>query len=411
MMRSLFSAVSGLRNHQIRMDVIGNNIANVNTVGFKSSRVNFQEVFNQTLRGAAGAREDRGGSNPQQIGLGMTVSSIDVLHTQGNLQVTGKMTDLAVEGNGFFILRRDSGYLFTRAGNFDRDALGYLVNPDNGLRLQGWMATDGVLPVSRDERNLQDISIPVGSTVPAAATTRLVYGRNLSADAPPATTYESPIKVFDSLGRLHTVTITFTKTSNPGEWTWDASWGDPPSSVGSGTIVFGGDGAISSGATGTIVFDPDGSGPVPNVDVEVDFSRVTQFSGDTTISAIERDGHMMGTLEDFIIDTSGVITGTYSNGLTRTIAQVALCSFANPAGLLKVGQNLYQESNNSGIRQVGEPGLAGRGTIAPSNLEMSNVDLAREFTDMIITQRGFQANSRIITTSDEMLQELVNLKR
>ena len=409
MMRSMFSAVSGLRNHQIRMDVIGNNIANVNTVGFKSGRVNFQELFNQTLRGASATRDDRGGTNPQQIGLGMTVSSIDTLHTQGNLQVTGKMTDLAIEGNGFFILGRGSGHLYTRAGNFDKDALGYLVNPDNGLRLQGWMATDGVLPTSRDERNLQDIRIPVGSTVPAAATTSVVYGRNLSADVPNGTTYESPIKVFDSQGRLHTVVVTFTKTAT-NEWTWEAQWeGDPPNPPeGTGVITFNPDGSFASVTSDQITFNPVGVDPIS---VTVDFSRVTQFSGDTTISAIERDGYMSGTLEDFTIDANGVITGTYSNGLTRTIAQVALCSFVNPAGLLKLGQNLYQESNNSGMPEVGELGRGGRGTVAPSNLEMSNVDLAKEFTEMIVTQRGFQANSRVITTTDEMLQELVNLKR
>jgi len=405
MMRSMFAGVSGLRNHQIRMDTLGNNIANVNTVGFKASRVNFQEIFSQTIRGASSGDSDRGGTNPQQVGLGMTVSSIDALHTQGNLQVTGKMTDLAIQGNGLFLLRKSGGHVFTRSGAFDRDADGFLVNPASGLRVQGWVATNGLFPV-KDESNLSDIQIAVGQSVPAQATTSVNYANNLSAEAVAGDSFESPVKVYDSLGRLHNVIVTFTKNANPNEWDWQATEGGAP--AGAGTITFDATGRVSLGGTGIVAFNPPGANPVS---ITADFSQSTQYGGQTTITAVGRDGYPMGSLESYTIDATGTITGVYSNGLAQPLAQVAMALFSNPTGLIRSGENLFEESNNSGLKQVGEPGTGGRGTIAPGNLEMSNVDLSREFTEMIVTQRGFQANSRIITTSDEMLQELVNMRR
>lgn len=403
MMRSMFAGVSGLRNHQIRLDVIGNNIANVNTVAYKMGRVNFQDIFSQTIRGASSPGDLVGGTNPQQVGLGMTVASIDILHMQGNLQLTGKMTDLGIQGNGFFVVSGSGGNYYTRAGNFEQDASGYLVNPQ-GLRLQGWAATAGVFP-NRDEANLTDIRIPVGQSIPARASTEVQYAHNLDSDSAVGTTREAPVAVYDSQGSTHDVSITFTKTA-VNTWTWEAIAGG--AAVGNGTLTFGADGLLSAGGTGAIAFAPPGVAPIA---VAVDFTRVTQFAADSSVSAISRDGYPMGTLEGFTIDSNGVVTGVYSNGLSQSLAQVALSVFANPGGMMKMGDNLYEESNNSGIRQIGTAKTGGRGTVAPGNLEMSNVDLAREFTDMITTQRGFQANSRIITTSDEMLQELVNLKR
>jgi flagellar hook protein FlgE len=404
MMRSMFAGVSGLRNHQIRMDVIGNNIANVNTVAFKSGRVNFQDIFSQTIRGASAPTVTAGGTNPQQVGLGMAVAAIDTLHIQGNLQLTGKVTDVGIQGNGFFVLRSGGQYIFTRAGTFDQDAGGYLVNTSNGLRVQGWVTSSGVYP-NKDESNLTDIQIPLGQNIPADATANVRYAYNLDAATSVGASRVSPVKVFDSLGMQHTVEITFTKT-DINEWDWQAVAGGAP--VGAGTITFNTDGTVDTGVAGAVTYNPPGTDPV---NVAVDFSSVTQFASETTISAIERDGYPMGALEGFTIDANGVISGSYSNGLNQQLAQIGLASFSNPVGLIKRGENMYEESNNSGMRQVGEAGSGGRGRMAPGNIEMSNVDLAREFTEMIITQRGFQVNSRIITTSDEMLQELVNLKR
>ncbi len=406
MMRSMYAGVSGLRNHQIRMDVIGNNIANVNTIAFKSSRVTFQEVFNQTIRGASSPSGDRGGTNPQQVGLGMALASIDTFHTQGNLQPTGNNTDLAIQGNGFFILSEGGSHLFTRAGNFSTDSSGYLVNPD-GLRVQGWMAQDGQFP-ALDVDNLTDIRIPLGTTIPPKATTRITFGYNLDARTSIGNSYTTEVKVYDSLGEPHSVTITFTRSSvNPNQWTWQAS--GSVVTAGDGTITFDSSGLYQSDAVNNpITLNPPGASAM---NVTLDLQGLTQYVGDSTASVVDRDGYAMGSLTKFTIDTSGVVTGVFSNGLTSPLARLALASFQNPGGLTKLGQNLYEESNNSGLKQVGPAGTADRGTIAPGSLEMSNVDLSREFTEMIITQRGFQANSRIITTSDQMLEELVNLKR
>jgi flagellar hook protein FlgE len=406
MMRSMFAGVTGLRNHQIRLDVIGNNIANVNTVGFKASRVNFQEVFSQTFRGASSPQNERGGTNPQQVGLGMSVSSIDNLQTQGNLQTTGKMTDLAIQGNGFFMLGAGGYQAFTRAGAFDLDADGFLVDPASGLKVQGWLSTNGTFPV-KDVNNCSSIQIPVGTIITAKASTKINYAYNLDCRSASGAQFVTSVDVFDSQGKAHSLTLTFTKGATANTWNWEAS-GPTGLAGNTGGLTFDDKGVMATSTGGPMVFTPAGA---QQVSVTPDFKKVTQFSASSTVSATSRDGYPMGSLESFTVDSTGTVTGVYSNGLTQKIAQVATATFANPGGMVKRGENLYEQSNNSGIKHVGEASTSGRGAIAPGALEMSNVDLSQEFTNMIITQRGFQANSRIITTSDEMLQELVNLKR
>jgi len=668
MMRSLFAGVSGLRNHQVRMDVIGNNIANVNTIGFKASRVNFQEVFSQTIRSAARASGQRGGVNPMQIGLGMAVSSIDTLFTPGNLQLTNKNTDLAISGEGFFILDGGGGPLYTRAGLFDVDAEGYLSNPD-GLRVMGWMADEfgkinpnsevqvlrirggeripaeatsqlvfgglfdrnagytstspleikitvydekgssypltysfihtagtdiwdytvkttsgaslsggttgqlvfdpttgklssstvtpltvtpsGVSPlvitpdfslvgqvdtstpptVTADGQNptavlyangalagtattvtlpptgtvavslggttTADLSItltrradgdwdyrvttttagatlandtgvvrfdpstgkflaasgdPVKVTVgsastnitlnwsgltqvgaavvtqdghpvqegngviPPRATEVIKFAQNLSAEAAAGTQVQTSTTVYDHKGVAHPVFVTFTRDASPNSWSYKITSPDFTISDGVGRVTFTTVG-IYNAAPPTLVqpfrFTPPGG---KEVVVTPDFTAITQLSGSSTVEPddslpTEKKGYPAGFFKSFSLDASGVITVAYTNGLSKALGQIALASFANPGGLLKQGNNNYSESNNSGKGIAGAPGTSGRGILAPGSLEMSNVDLSQEFTSMIVTQRGFQANSRVITTSDEMLQELVNLKR
>lgn len=404
MMRSMFAGVSGLRNHQIRMDVIGNNIANVNTVGFKTSRVTFQEVFSQMIRGAGSPTPEQGGTNPQTVGLGMSVAGIDVQHTQGNLQTGGKMTDLAVQGGGFFVLERAGQLSYTRAGAFDVDGLGYLVNPADGSRVLGWSATAGVLPLA-DRSGLGPIVISPGQTVPATATDAITFARNLDASGAVGAQHVISIDVYDSLGSRHNMTLTYAKTGT-NAWSWTATVG--AATVGTGTLTFADTGELTGSTGGPITFSPTGAAPMS---ITPDFDAMSQYAAASTATATGRNGYVMGSLESFSIDNTGTITGVFSNGETMILAQVALVSFANPAGLVSRGGGSYAESNNSGVPQLGAPGTGGRGSIAPNSLEMSNVDLSQEFTNMIVTQRGFQANSRIITTSDEMLQELVNLKR
>lgn len=406
----MFAGVSGLRNHQIRMDVIGNNIANVNTIGFKKSRVTFQEMLNQTMRGASSPQSNRGGTNPQQVGLGVAIAGIDTIHTDGGPQPTGQMTDLAIEGDGFFIVRDGRSEYYTRAGNFNFDAEGNLVNPANGMKVMGWVGD-----VDRIAENLSSIIITKGQPMAAKSTTQIIYRNNLDADTPDGDTYKVPMKVFDSLGRSHTVNVEFKKEdTTANKWSYSVinplNPDDPTDAISSGTLIFDSTGALDiDGSTiDSFSFTPDGAAAV---EITPDFSAVTQVAQETSIVAHSQDGYPAGSLRTITIDTMGTITGIFTNGINEELAQIALITFDNPGGLLKSGDNLYQNSNNSGEGRIGPPATGGRGIISPGSLEMSNVDLSEEFTQMIITQRGFQANSRIITTSDEMLQELVNIKR
>lgn len=534
MMRSLFAGVSGLKTHQTRMDVIGNNIANVNTVGYKGSRVTFQDVLSQTIRNAAAPSTggNIGGINAQQVGLGVSLGTIDVNHSQGNIQMTGIATDLALEGDGYFVVTDGAKQYYTRAGAFGLDKQGNLVNRTNGMYVAGWLADgDGKIDSSRPTEMLR---VPLGLTSPPKATEAVTFGGNLDADSNgvlslssaefsvddvtfsvslkptgafneyemvistdtsgsfdnddttftttvtvthdgdenawvlgpkgpdtgPATfttadgrTFEislnanNPIgdplftvkfkdatsnyqpadvsttaiykparvqqttEVYDSLGKAHTITTTFEKRSDQ-EWVW---WTTAPQELAGGSTE--GRGSLLFKETGrepecrvdsTLTFEPEGANKLT---VNFDFSDVTKYSDETSLFLLNQDGYPSGELEGFSIDSNGVLTGEFSNGLTRALGQIAVASFANPEGLLRAGENLFAVSNNSGTANIGVAGAGGRGSITPGAVEMSNVDLSQEFTEMIITQRGFQANSRIITASDEMLQELVNLRR
>lgn len=429
MMRSLFSAVSGLRTHQTRMDVIGNNVANVNTPGYKSSRVTFQEVFSQTLRGASSPTDtsltERGGMNPLQVGLGVTTASIDTNHTPGNLQPTSNMSDMAIEGKGFFVVQDGATRAFTRVGAFGTDGDGILVDAE-GRKVLGWLPdATGAIPPDRTAGSLQAIRIAIGSNLQASATSNITMEKNLDAQAVAGATKTVPVTIYDSLGVTHTVELTFTKAAAPALNTWGFTTeveGNAATTDGTGRVVFHPDGTLDE----VQVENPPASGiwvawAAPNftfnltngasaLDIDFDFNAMTQIASSPTVEG-RVNGSPTGTLESFTFDSAGIISGSYSNGQTRTLGQVALANFANAGGLQKKGKSLYVESNNSGRADIGAAGTSGRGTIAPSSLEMSNVDLAEEFTQMIITQRGFQANSRVITTSDELLQELVNLKR
>lgn len=406
MMRSLFSGVSGLKNHQTRMDVIGNNIANVNTVAFKASRVTFEDILSQTIEGARSPQTGgAGGVNPKQVGLGVRIGSIDTLFTQGGLQTTDNPTDFAIQGDGFFVVSDGRQTYYTRDGAFKLSADGSLVN-SGGLRVQGWLAdANGIIDTTKA---LQDIYIPLGTQMKPKATESVTFEGNLDANATNGATWVTSAQVYDSLGNVHTLSITFTK-SGTNTWDWEATLdGVAPSSGGSGTIVFDAGGLVSSGGTGGAEFTIPGAN---TLNVAIDFSALTQFGGNPSAYISYQDGYKAGSLDMVTTDSNGIITGIFTNGQSKPLAQIALATFPNPQGLLKQGGNLYQISNNSGLPSIGPANSGGRGSIAVGALEMSNVDLAQEFTNMIVTQRGFQANSRVITTSDEMLQDLINIKR
>jgi len=439
MMRSMFSGVSGLRAHQTKMDVIGNNISNVNTVAFKSGRVTFEQVFSQTLQGASAPDpvSGRGGTNPMQIGLGIGVNTIDTIMTNGNTQRTDNPTDLAIEGDGFFIVKGGNSdtFHFTRAGNFGLDKAGNLVT-GGGLNVYGWQVysrqPDGTY-VFDTEAEIEPINLYEDATnknkriIPAKATTFAVISGNLDASyaalgsaaaSAGNVQFTIPMTVYDSLGNSYTINVNFWKIeagSSGTLWNWAVNTGNGvTASSASGSFEFDTQGKIKPGDSVTpsiTVIPPETVGTEP-INIKLDFSKLTMYAADSSAKTTSIDGYSSGTLVNFSIGSDGVITGIYSNGEQQPLGLIALAVFDNPAGLLKSGENLYTPTTNSGdFKKAVKPGTNGAGDLNPGTLEMSNVDLSYEFTEMIITQRGFQANSRIITTSDEMLQELVNLKR
>lgn len=460
MMRSLYAGVSGLQNHQTRMDVIGNNISNVNTVGFKKSRVNFQDMISQSIGGAAAPNEVRGGINPKQVGLGMSVASIDTIHTQGAFQSTGVVTDVAISGEGFFIMSEGENSFYTRNGAFDVDKDGILVNPANGMRVMGWQTQNiegtDVLSTADD---LTELYIPIGQKDPARQTGLVELSCNLNKNT---LVIENPDDlrevmdrswvvnktIFDSAGNEHDLRVTYTRVPDQeNQWLGTVEI-DPMLGQEAVGVTVGGEGATN---TFTVQFDnygvlqsvTDGNGVVDeegelNLDIaytvvqsgpdeegnlqRLDFTlklgeigntrdSMTQYADTSTTKAFRQDGYGLGYMDSFRIDDAGQITGVFSNGNRRILGQIALATFTNPEGLEKAGDNTYVVSNNSGDALIGPAGIAGKGKFLAGSLEMSNVDLAESFTDMIVTQRGFQANSRSITTSDQMLQELLTLKR
>lgn len=522
MMRSLFAGVSGLRNHQTRMDVIGNNIANVNTVAFKSSRVTFKEAFAQLLQGASRPPGNTGGINPIQVGSGMNIGSIDQLFTQGSLESTGQNTDLAIQGDALFVLSDGQRRVYTRAGNFQLDADGRLIASNNGFTVQGIIAD--ALGNFSAAAAVGDITLPLGQRSPAQPTTSInltgnldqngvaltpstsptagvetldpglsigtvttttsaVAGNytlqqvtagvvsligpngisqtltgvtsgaqtlsfadlgvsiattaafsatatsgpgtlnggvvNVSSNAIPAATQSMGITVYDSAGASHNLQITFVKDTAPGAWRWQAVIGGGTGAItggSSGTATFSGTGTLASFTPTAITIRP-ANGSAPDFTFNINPGTVGQFDGlagfarqsNAVISS--QNGYPAGDLRDISVDKTGTITGFFTNGVSRALARVALAAFNNPSGLLRTGDNVYEESANSGGAVVGFSGISNASFITPGALENSNVDISQEFTNMIVTQRGFQANAKVITTSDEMLQELVNLKR
>jgi flagellar hook protein FlgE len=545
MMRSLYAAVSGLKGNQTYMDVIGNNIANVNTTGYKSSNVTFQDTLSQTLQGASSPSGTRGGTNPMQVGLGVGVGSISTNFTDGSTQPTGISTNLAISGDGFFVVGTPTNQMYTRSGDFTTDTQGNLVN-SAGYSVLGWQANaSGVVDTTQPISALQ---IPVGSTMPAKVSTTITLAGNLNggataldaatvssnaadavtaaaslvakvtgsaavavgtaktaadtaktaadgfatkaaaaaasgtaADAAAAaaaaitaldaanaavtaakaaaaaveadTTMTATAKaaavtaaaalskatsataatndsaqpvsydLYDTQGNKYTLTGSITKTG-VNSWTFtpsktiiggtDGKTQVATVSGGSSTIKFKADGTFDTSTVfGALTIDPTG-GPYEGggaFTVQPSGSAMTQNGADSTAKISDTDGYAAGTLNGKTIGTDGVIVGSFTNGKTQAIGQVALAIFNNPDGLLSEGGNLYTKTTNSGEPQIGKAGTGGRGKFTPGSLEMSNVDLAQQFTNMIVAQRAFQANSKIITTDDNMLEELVNLKR
>ncbi len=415
MLRSMYSGITGLRSHQTMMDVVGNNIANVNTAGYKSSATVFQDVLSQTLQGGNAPRGEQAGRNPAQIGLGVQLGGISTNWSQGATQLTGRATDLAIQGDGFFAVQQGGETLYTRAGSFSFDSNGTLVTPSGGTVL-GWSAQDGVVGTNGP---LGPVQLPVGRTLAPTQTEAVRLGGNLPADAADGTELVNSINVYDAQGALVPLTVTYTKT---GTDAWQVT-GTMPAAIAGDPDVTAFDSPLAwDPVTGTFdlteIAVPAGglaAAGTFNTDLVISLGNpaeaMTQYAGNNSISALEQDGAAMGNLQSFSIAADGTVMGVFSNGLREPVALIALANFSNPGGLEKVGGSLFRPSPNSGVVQVGAAGSGGRGSLAGGTVEMSNVDLAQEFTNLIVAQRGFQANSRVISSSDELLQDLVNLKR
>jgi len=561
LLTSLFAGVSGLKNHQSMMDVIGNNIANVNTIGFKGSRVTFSDTFNQFVKAGTNPTGSTGGTNSFQIGLGMKVNSIDRNWNQGTFERTGIVTDLALQGNGMFVLKSDGQKFFSRAGAFIFDASGKLVSPQNGAIVQGKVASeDGVIPPGN---NLQDIVIDTNMKLPAISTSNISWGGNLKSnsdltrtqdvtqrgninssalavgESTPAlrvsvyseygkeykletsytktadnvytlnwdlldsngdavvpngvevtsgtianltfeesangswelnaaskalfddvnnrvnvpsnnidltfdgsiltqnsSTYtvsgsadnnrtpnvvSGSVTVFDSLGTDHQVTLKFCKIDD-NLWNWTASVPgistiDGKSVNSQGTILFNPDGTIDSANISPndpqLTFMPSGGAETTIIDLDFGegFSGVTQTSSSSVVSALQQNGSPSASLSNMNIDQYGNIVGIFSNGSSKNLAQIMVATFNNLNGLISVGDNMYSAYANSGEPRISSLGEETNTTVQSGALEQSNVDLSEEFTKMIVSQRGFQANARVITTADSLLQEITNLIR
>ncbi len=419
MLRSLYSGISGLHAHQAMMDVTGNNIANVNTVGYKSSVVEFQDTLSQMLGSAGAPQNGQGGSNPMQIGLGVQNSGIVTNFAQGSQETTGRSGDMMIQGDGFFITREGSENLFTRAGSFTFDANGTLVSA-SGAPVQGWTGVNGVVNSSAKP---DDIKMPLGSTIAPKRTTSITLKGNLSTDLNPDPNIVSPVpyvttipvKVYDESGATKTVIAQFTRTTNDtsvspptSEWTVHLPYDSTDATVGEDmTLDFKNGKPVDSSGVAITKLAFAGSG------YTIDVGDITSYSGLTDARVFDTDGQTAGALTSlsYSVSNTGQLIGVYSNGLKQTLGQVAMATFKNASGLEKVGDSSYRATVNSGYAQVGLPASAGMGSVVNGALEMSNVDLAQEFTNLVIAQRGFQANSRVITTSDELLQELVSMKR
>ncbi|MGG7618857.1 flagellar hook protein FlgE [Bacillus coreaensis] len=403
MLRSMYSGISGMKNFQTKLDVIGNNIANVNTYGFKKGRVTFKDTMNQTISGASAAQDNRGGKNPLQVGLGSTLATIDTIHTQSSLQTTGRSLDLAISGDGYFMVNQGDAQFYTRAGNFYLDDNGTLVNGD-GYKVQAFTVDEN----GNTTNQLGDVAVNVNAVLPPITTSNIAISGNLASNSVNnGAPFTQQVQVVDNTGQAHRIDVHFAKTAN-NEW---GVYVNKPAQLADGT--FDTPTMTLDFSSGTV--DPQNGttditiGTTTINGVNLDFSELTQVAGSTS-ALVNPNGNTEGALESFNIGSLGEINGVYSNGLVRTLGILALAKFSNSSGLTKAGGNLFQESINSGVANINVAG-EGRGSIAAGTLEMSNVDLSEEFTEMISAQRGFQANTRIITTSDEILQELVNLKR
>lgn len=414
---ALYTAISGLQSNSQAMSVTGNNIANVNTVGFKGSSTVFSDLLSATITSSSGH---------SAVGRGSQIQTVNTNFSQGGFETTDSATDLAIEGSGFFIVSEpnSSAVYYTRNGSFTFDDEGYLVTAD-GYRVQGsTYDANGQLASGA----LSDLQVDIVAQIPAQQTSNITLQTNLNSDSeivgpfdatdPEGTSnYSTTTTVYDSLGTAHLATCYFTKTADQ-QWSWNVTVDSTELTtgattditvVGSGNLTFDVDGNLTSGDTGTTSALAWANGADATQTITYNF-ETTQFDSDSTVFAQSQDGHTAGEVTSVDIASDGTVSAVYSNGETVAVGMIALATFVNPGGLSNVGGSLFAETSESGTPTLGYPGET-QGTLISQSLELSNVDLAAEFVDLITIQNGYSANSKVITTTDDMLQELLNLKR
>ncbi len=406
LLTSFYTALTGINNNSLAINVIGDNLANLNTTAFKSSKASFSEL----LSGLSGTSTT---GNPISFGLGSMLNGVERTTSQGTITYTGSTTDAAINGNGFFIVSTDGGMGFTRSGKFEFDKDGNFVSAD-GFQVMGYPAVQGQIDTTAA---IAPISIRKGQSIPAKATSTFSISENLDAQAADGSTFNSSVQIYDSLGTAHTLTLTFTKTG-AGAWSWTA--GIP---AGEGTVA--GSGNLQFDNTGKMTLPADNptisltgltSGAA---DMQVAFNlrdtagdpTITNYSSSSMVTWTSQDGFAASSLQNISINSDGVLIGLTDKGETIPLAQLALADFPNVEGLQKFQGSTFVGFNSSGEPSIGTAGTGGRGAVVGSSLEQSNVDMAQEFINLIVAQRAYQANSRVITTTDELYQDEINLKR
>jgi flagellar hook protein FlgE len=421
---SLYTGISGIQGQGEALSIYGDNIANANTTGFKTSRPEFQDVIAKSLKGALGGN---------QIGRGTRLAAVNPIFSQGSMATTESATDLAITGDGFFLVKGADGQSFTRNGSFHFDKEGKLINAD-GYRVQGFLADENGKITSK----MSDIAVE-RSVIDAKGTQKVDMFMNLDLRADKALEFDpnrpeqtsqfaTGVTVFDTAGTSHVVSMYFNKTDD-GVWTWRA--------MAKGEELVGGQpGKMVEQASGKLIFDTDGrlkeqitersefnfnKGALPDQKIQFNFGEdkksggaglaVTQYGTQSETYKTGQDGYTAGTLAGMTFNDDGTLTAIYSNGQNINLAQIALAKFENPEGLFKVGGNRYRESRLSGAATIGSPQSGGRGSVVAKALESSTTDIANEFINLMTAQRNFQANSRVVSVADEMMQEVLNLKR
>lgn len=414
---ALYTGASGMDSFSTMLDTVGNNLANINTPGYKDQQVTFEDLVYQTLNAGSAPSANFGGTNPVQQGQGVGLGASQTNFSQGTITQTGQPLDAAIQGNGFFVLSNGSASstLYTRSGQFAVNSAGYLIDPTTGLYVQrtgnvgeGTATTPGYQTPGND-----DILIPYGAGIQGTETANVGFDGNIDNNLAVGQSVSTSIQVYDSQSQAHTLTVTFTATGNE---TYDvtATVDGTSETVTGGPVTFDQNGLISGGNTLSLSISGLSDGAA-NQTINLNLGAIgsatglTQFGTATTAEANTQDGQAAGTLVSVSFDQNGNVEGQFSNGATIPIAQLAIANFNNTGGLLQVGNNYFQASPSSGQAQVGTAGSGGLGTIEGSSLEGSNVDVSTEFAQLIIAQRGFQVNAETVTIADQVLADLADV--